>query len=77
MKFTEETYMLKVNRAHLELCVGNILKNAIKYSPTNGQIYVSFDAGKLVIRDFGIGISDENLAHIFDRYFRENYTREE
>lgn len=77
MKFSEEVYVLKVNRAHLELCVGNILKNAIKYSPTNGQIYVSFDAGKLVIRDFGIGISEENLAHIFDRYFRENYTREE
>ena len=51
-KFSDESLVLKINRAHLDLCVGNVLKNAIKYSNEKGQVYIHLEAGKLQIRDF-------------------------
>jgi signal transduction histidine kinase len=76
-KFPSEPFILKINRAQLEIAVGNIMKNAIKYSNELGQIYVSFDKWILRIQDFWVGISRENLENIFDRYFRENYIHQE
>ena len=54
--------------------VGNILDNAIKYSPQNSEITVSTVAYeffcRIDIKDAGIGISEEELPLIFQRFFR-------
>lgn len=75
--FSEDSYVFSANRAHIEICIGNILKNAVKYSHKNGKIDISLGKWDLIIKDYGIWIEEENLGHIFDRYFRENYTKEE
>lgn len=52
--------------------VGNLIRNAIKYNKENGIIIVSVTGGetpKLVVRDTGIGVSEENKEKIFDRFF--------
>lgn len=57
--------------------VNNLLSNAIKYSPENAQIHVSSHIGnqvKLIVRDFGIGISTSDQAHLFERFFRASNT---
>lgn len=52
----------------------NLLSNAFKYTPENGEVAVSLTAGKgeltLTVSDTGQGISQENLAHIFDRFYQ-------
>ncbi len=56
----------------------NLITNSIKYSKENGHIYVSVkqDNNKItiIVRDDGIGIDEEALPHIFDRFYRENAT---
>ena len=58
----------------------NILSNAIKYTPGGGSVRLTADAhsDSLVLRfaDTGIGISAEDLPHIFDPYFRSRAARD-
>ena len=58
----------------LEQCMINLLVNAIKYSPGAKFIYVnaviSTHEVRIEVIDQGFGISKENQARIFDRYFR-------
>ena len=52
----------------------NLLSNAIKYSAENSQIDVyvehTHDMVQISIKDSGIGISEEDLKHMTDRFFR-------
>ncbi len=54
--------------------VGNVLDNAVKYSPQGGQITVrlsELDGNYLIsVIDQGIGINSEYLNHIFERFYR-------
>ncbi len=56
----------------LQQMIGNLLTNAIKFTPQNGNISVSLqkqnDTAKLIVKDSGIGIAPELLPHIFDRF---------
>jgi signal transduction histidine kinase len=58
----------------LEQVVTNLLENAVKYSPDGGWIEVSIeqraDEAHVVIRDNGIGIPQEQIAHLFTRFYR-------
>lgn len=52
----------------------NLLSNAIKYTPANGEISVTSgmtaDSVRISISDTGIGMTEEELQHIFARYYR-------
>lgn len=56
-----------------------ILDNAIKYSPSGSVIEVSLakkkNLAELSVTDYGLGISPEDLPHIFDRFFRAEQSR--
>ena len=56
--------------ARLERAVGNLVDNAIKYSPPGGLVEIRLRGGELTVRDHGRGISAEDLPHIFDRFYR-------
>jgi two-component system sensor histidine kinase MprB len=56
--------------ARLERAVGNLIDNAIKYSPPGEPVDVRLQAGTLAVRDHGPGISAEDLPFIFDRFYR-------
>jgi signal transduction histidine kinase len=66
-----------INKQHLELCVWNILKNAIKYSLKNSIINIEYQNNEITIQDYGIWIEKKNLKNIFNSYFRENYSQQE
>jgi len=56
--------------ARLERAVGNLIDNAVKYSPAEEPVEIRLQAGELTVRDHGPGISAEDLPYIFDRFYR-------
>jgi len=61
--------------ASIERAVGNLLDNAIKWSPDGGTVEVTVHDGRVIVRDQGPGIADEDLPHVFDRFFRSPAAR--
>ena len=55
----------------VERAVGNLVDNAIKWSPDGGVILVQVSAeGSISVVDQGPGIAAEDLPHVFDRFYR-------
>jgi two-component system sensor histidine kinase MprB len=67
---TIQPSLVSGSRNRLERAIGNLLDNALKWSPDGGVVEVSCIAGTVVVRDHGPGISDDDLVHIFDRFYR-------
>lgn len=58
----------------IEEMIFNLIDNAIKYNKTGGKIYVNIfkndDGINLAVEDTGIGIKDEDIGRIFERFYR-------
>ena len=50
--------------------LSNLVSNAIKYNKMGGEIDISLKNKILTIKDTGIGIQEEKVKNIFDRYYR-------
>lgn len=57
----------------------NLLTNAVKYTPEHGEIKVEImnlrDEVEVYVSDTGIGISEEDMAHLFERFYRADKAR--
>lgn len=58
----------------------NLISNAVSYSRPNGKVTVSLSCAdgeiKGTVRDNGIGISEEDLPHIWERFYRADASRQ-
>ena len=50
--------------------VSNLLDNAAKWSPPGGRVEVAVRDGQVIVRDHGPGIDEDDLPHVFDRFYR-------
>lgn len=70
----DEISCMCADQTRLEQVVGHLVSNAVKYSPEGGCVKVKLaargDKYELSVEDEGIGMNDEQLAHIFDRFYR-------
>lgn len=77
---TNDGHLLKqliyssVDTGFMREILGNLIENAIKYTPEGGTVLVNVrgDADRAVIsvKDSGIGISADDLQHIFQKFYR-------
>ena len=76
---TADVPLVYADKSDIERVVLNILSNSIKYTPDNGQIsiYVGFvyNDAYIKILDNGIGIPEEDLSKIFERFYRVDKAR--
>ena len=70
----EESFVRGVP-ATIERAVGNLLDNAAKWSPAGGEVELAVKGGTVVVRDHGPGISDEDMPHVFERFYRAKSAR--
>ncbi|MCX4763153.1 HAMP domain-containing histidine kinase [Streptomyces sp. NBC_01275] len=70
-----EPWYTRAEPAALERAVVNILDNAVKFSPEGGTIDVQLTHGTLTVRDHGPGIPEDELPHVFDRFWRSPSAR--
>ncbi|MCM2266091.1 MAG: ATP-binding protein [Desulfuromonadales bacterium] len=70
--------VIQADGQRLTQVVENLLSNAVKYSDAGSAIHVSTGLnGKrchIVIRDEGVGMSPEQIEHVFDKFYRANAT---
>lgn len=63
------------NEILLKILIGNILSNAIKYSHIDSKIDIALYEDGMSIKDYGIGIKEDELKNIFDRFYRADSAR--
>lgn len=66
-----EAVLVSGESARIDRAVNNLVDNAVKYSPPDQPVEVTLEAGgELCVRDHGAGISEDDLPHVFDRFYR-------
>lgn len=72
----------EVDEVKLSLAISNLVENAIKYNQEEGWVHVSLNADHkyfyVKVADSGIGIPQESIEHIFERFYRvdKSHSRE-
>ena len=77
INYSSSEIFIDSDEALLRLLFKNLIENAIKYG-NNSPVNVILEKGrkiKVIIEDFGLGISKEALPHIFERFYREDEAR--
>jgi signal transduction histidine kinase/DNA-binding response OmpR family regulator/ligand-binding sensor domain-containing protein len=79
-----ENIMMSFDAEKVQKIVTNLLSNAFKYTPNQGKVTVQIghlgdDRNMIEIKvsDTGIGISDEDKAHVFDRFYQKKNGQDE
>jgi heavy metal sensor kinase len=79
MDIPPEPLITRGNREKLQRVIANLIDNAIKYTPQGGKVALKIERtsahAKISVIDSGIGITQEELPHIFERFYRGDRSR--
>lgn len=78
--YTDQLYMVNADIALIERVLENLIDNALRYTPENGQVDITLtqktNCVEVGVQDTGIGLADEDIPHIFERYYRAQKSAE-
>ncbi|MEA1915105.1 MAG: HAMP domain-containing sensor histidine kinase [Campylobacterota bacterium] len=66
----DEKVVLNIDEKKISKLIDNLISNAIKYNKIDGTIQITLKNNFFTIEDSGKGISEKNIALMFDRYAR-------
>jgi PAS domain S-box-containing protein len=70
---------VNADKARISQALSNYLLNAIKYSPQANtvDVHIAQENGDIIVsvKDYGLGITDEKIPHVFERYFRADNSK--
>jgi two-component system sensor histidine kinase MprB len=67
--------LVHVDPDAIERAIGNLVDNAVKWSPPGGRVLITVADGGFSIADEGPGIPGEDLPFVFDRFYRSTRAR--
>jgi len=71
--------MVTVDPQRIEQVIGNLISNALRYTPSGGRVSIGGThtptSVGLQVNDTGPGVPEEDLPHIFDRFWRGDKSR--
>lgn len=74
-----ESCVIQTNEDYLMQIISSLLENALKYEPKNGKVLLKLAQYKhktcICVQNFGTTIAQENLPHVFDRFYRSDKSR--
>ncbi len=65
-----EPTLVRGDPERLARAVSNLLANAAKWSPPGGTVEVGLAAAVLTVRDHGPGFEEQDIPHVFERFYR-------
>ncbi len=75
----DENYSLYCNFNEIQSMVTNLITNAVSYTPEGGRIIIKWKVdllgGSLSVEDTGIGIEEENIPRLTERFYRTDSAR--
>ena len=63
-------FTVNADRMHLSNILNNLIDNAVKYSGEKVAIHIAAEEDRLTVSDNGIGMSQSDLKHIFEKFYR-------
>ncbi len=75
----DENYTLFCNINEIQSLINNLISNAVRYTQEGGNILIKWEVdlsgGKLSVEDTGIGIEEENIPRLTERFYRTDSAR--
>jgi two-component system phosphate regulon sensor histidine kinase PhoR len=77
MSFKPHPLVIGINPDDFDKMARNLIENAIRYNVDGGKVYVMINPSEksLSVKDTGIGISEDNITRIFERFYRVDKAR--
>jgi two-component system sensor histidine kinase MprB len=75
LRARSEPTVVRGDPDRIQRAISNLVDNAVKWSPPGGVVEMELAGGELTVRDHGPGFADEDIPHVFERFYRADSAR--